>query len=93
MHEHYSLTPSPPGVFSDPASFPQVRTEYADKARTDVNRPAVRTTAGAPPKSEKRDTAERSIVAALGLVVAMGATQFVPGDSSKQRGTVRTQHQ
>ena len=71
---------------------PQVRTEYCSQARTDANRPKVRTTAGAPPKSEKRDTAERSIIATLGLVVAMGATQFVPGDSSKQKGAVRTQH-
>jgi len=48
----------------------------------------VRTTAGAPPKSQSRDVAERSVINAMGLTVAVGASHFVPGDPSKQRGPV-----
>ena len=44
----------------------------------------VRMSKGPPPKSAARDTAERSHIAALGLVVCMGATHFIPATSHKQ---------
>lgn len=62
----------------------QVRIVFSEMA----GEGSVRTTAGAPPKSQNRDVAERSVINAMGLVVAVGASQFVPGDSSKQRGPV-----
>ena len=44
----------------------------------------VRMSKGPPPKSAARDTAERSHIAAFGLVVCMGATHFIPATSHKQ---------
>ena len=64
----------------------QVRIVYSEMASS-KDQP-VRTAAGAPPKSQNRDVAERSVINAMGLLVAVGASHFVPGDPTKQRGPV-----
>jgi len=62
--------------------------KYMHLATRDRGESTANTSGNLKPKTEARDTAERSVIYCFSHTVAAAATSFVPGDSSKQPGPV-----